>query len=47
MQILKVPDGTVRVMLEGLERARVQSYQQIEPYFEVEIERLPDAGHEG
>ena len=26
MQILKVPDGTVRVMLEGMERARVVEY---------------------
>ena len=47
MQILKVPDGTVRVMLEGLERARIKSYSQVEPYFEVEIERLPDGPAKG
>ncbi|MBV9851787.1 MAG: endopeptidase La [Armatimonadetes bacterium] len=47
MQILKVPDGTVRVMLEGLERARVLSYRQTEPFFEVEVERLPDGPARG
>jgi ATP-dependent Lon protease len=47
MQILKVPDGTVRVMLEGIERARVTSYLQSEPYFQVEAERLPDRPTKG
>ncbi len=40
MQVLRVPDGTVRVMLEGLERCRVVKYEQVEPYYRVEIERL-------
>lgn len=41
MQVLRVPDGTVRVMLEGMERARVVRYIQTEPYFRVQIEPLP------
>ena len=40
MQVLRVPDGTVRVMLEGLERCRVVKYEQSEPFFRVEVERL-------
>ena len=40
MQVLRVPDGTVRVMLEGLERCRVVKYEQVEPFYRVEIERL-------
>ncbi len=40
MQILKVPDGTVRVMLEGVARARVLEYTQNEPYFRVKVEPL-------
>lgn len=40
MQILKVPDGTVRVMLEGVERVRITHYLQIEPFFKVHIARL-------
>jgi ATP-dependent Lon protease len=40
MQILRVPDGTVRVMLEGLERCRVKRYLQTEPFYRVEVEPL-------
>ena len=43
IQILKVPDGTVRVMLEGKERVRVTEWLQTEPFFGVRIERLPVA----
>jgi len=41
IQILKVPDGTVRVMLEGLERVEVLEYTQNEPFFKVRIRTLP------
>ncbi|HZT40844.1 MAG TPA: endopeptidase La [Chthonomonadaceae bacterium] len=41
MQILRVPDGTVRVMLEGLERCRVVEYLQDEPFYRVLVEPLP------
>ena len=40
IQILKVPDGTVRVMLEGKERVRVAEWLQAEPFFQVRAERL-------
>jgi ATP-dependent Lon protease len=43
MQVLRVPDGTVRVMLEGLERCRIQKYIQTEPYFCVSVEPLKPA----
>ncbi len=41
IQILKVPDGTVRVMLEGKERVRVTEWLQTDPFFQVQSERLP------
>lgn len=41
MQVLRVPDGTVRVMLEGLERARIRRYEQTEPHYRVSIETMP------
>ena len=47
LQMLKVPDGTVRVMLEGMERARIKSYRQTEPFFPVEVEPLPDDEPQG
>ena len=40
IQILKVPDGTVRVMLEGKERVRVTEWLQTEPFFRVSLEPL-------
>ena len=41
MQILRVPDGTMRVMLEGVERVRMLSYVQTEPYLRARIKVLP------
>ena len=41
MQILRVPDGTVRVMLEGVERCRIRKYLQTEPFYKVQLDPLP------
>ncbi len=40
LQLLKLPDGTVKVLVEGAERARVISYIEIDGYFSAEIETL-------
>lgn len=40
MQILKVPDGTVRVMLEGIHRIRIGEFAQTDPFFSVRAELL-------
>ena len=37
LQMLKLPDGTVKVLVEGAERARILRYVNTEPYFEAEI----------
>jgi len=36
LQLLKLPDGTVKVLVEGEARARVEDYARIEEYFEAE-----------
>ncbi len=41
MQVLRVPDGTVRVTLEAIERAKVSQFLRTEPYFKVRIKVLP------
>src|ERR1700750_1212441 len=34
LQLLKLPDGTVKVLVEGLERARVEKYTDRADYYE-------------
>lgn len=41
-QILKLPGDTVRVLVEGVSRARISNYIQLEPFFKAEIELLED-----
>ncbi len=42
LQLLKLPDGTVKVLVEGGMRARITSFAETEKYFEARVERLPD-----
>ena len=42
LQLLKLPDQTVRVLVEGKGRARVKAFTGRSDYFEAEVERLPD-----
>lgn len=37
---LNMPDGTVRVILAGRQRARIVEWVQSDPYYEVELERV-------
>lgn len=41
-QILRIPGGIVRVMVEGLKRARVIKFVRVEPFFLARIERLEE-----
>ena len=40
MQLLKMPDNTVRVMLEGSRRVRLTGFVQSDPYFLVQVEAI-------
>ncbi len=42
LQLLKLPDGTVKVLVEGSARAKVVRYIANENYFEAEVERVVD-----
>ncbi|SDG65627.1 endopeptidase La [Pelagibacterium luteolum] len=46
LQLLKLPDGTVKVLVEGLHRAKIDKYVQTEHYFEAQAEALPTEGHD-
>ncbi|MFC5068310.1 endopeptidase La [Flaviflagellibacter deserti] len=46
LQLLKLPDGTVKVLVEGIGRARVGKYREREDFYEAEAEVLDDVGAE-
>ncbi len=42
LQLLKLPDGTVKVLVEGTSRARITRYTENPEYFEAEVEQVPE-----
>ena len=42
LQLLKLPDGTVKVLVEGIHRATIDKYLQTEEYFEAEATELEE-----
>ncbi|HWM30195.1 MAG TPA: endopeptidase La [Methyloceanibacter sp.] len=42
LQLLKLPDGTVKVLVEGTRRAVISRYTDNNNYFEAEIERIEE-----
>lgn len=43
LQLLKLPDGTVKVLVEGSIRGQIDQYTQVEPFFRGDISTLHDA----
>ena len=43
MRMLKLPDGRVKILVQGMSKAKITSYVQTEPYFLVDIEKIPEA----
>ncbi|WP_462158623.1 endopeptidase La [Pseudoalteromonas sp. GB56] len=41
LQLLKLPDGTVKVLVEGTQRARIEKYTQEDDFFVAEVEYIP------
>jgi ATP-dependent Lon protease len=42
LQLLKLPDGTVKVLVEGGRRARIVGFKEGESHFEAFVEAMPD-----
>jgi ATP-dependent Lon protease len=42
LQLLKLPDGTVKVLVEGGRRARITGFKETDAYFEAQTEAMPD-----
>lgn len=40
LQMLKLPDGTVKVLVEGKQRGKITEFEQSEPYFQAQVTYL-------
>ncbi|WP_428392148.1 endopeptidase La [Lichenicoccus sp.] len=46
LQLLKLPDGTVKVLVEGGRRARIREFTETDSHFEATIDEIPEVGPE-
>ncbi len=46
MRMLKLPDGRVKILVQGMSKAKIKDYVQTEPYFLVNIEKLVEPKEE-
>ncbi|ACY17476.1 endopeptidase La [Haliangium ochraceum] len=42
IQLLRLPDGTVKVLVEGKQRARILGYEQTSPFFLAEVQEIAE-----
>ena len=42
LQLLKLPDGTVKVLIEGMHRVRISSFDESEEYYQADVVALED-----
>jgi ATP-dependent Lon protease len=47
MRMLKMPDGRIKILVQGIARARIAKVLQTAPYFRASIERIEDTEPEG
>src|SRR6476661_4380799 len=47
MQLLRLPDGTVKVLVEGKKRARIKKFPQTEEFFLVDVEEISELSAKG
>jgi ATP-dependent Lon protease len=46
MRMLKLPDGRIRILVQGLARAKVEHISQVDPYLQAKIERIAEPAAE-
>jgi len=47
MRMLKLPDGRIRVLVQGLSRVKVKRFIHTEPFFQASVEQVPEPVIEG
>ena len=45
-RMLKVPDGSLRILVQGGQRVRITEWVGTEPYLMAQVTELPDVVHE-
>ena len=46
-KMIKLPDGTMRILVQGLQRVRTRAFTQTEPYLRADVEKIEDVVDEG
>ena len=46
IQLLRLPDGTVKVLIEGKKRVKIESFAENEKFFKVKVKTFDDAGED-
>jgi ATP-dependent Lon protease len=46
-RLFRAPDGTIRLLVQGIARYRVKDFYQVEPYLKANIELIPETTQEG
>jgi ATP-dependent Lon protease len=47
IQLLRLPDGTVKVLVEGRARARIRSFESHDPFFACQVEAVQEVDEDG
>lgn len=47
LQLLRLPDGTVKALIEGKQRAMIENFLDDQPFFMVEVSKLPKEAEAG
>lgn len=42
MRMRKLPDGRIKILVQGLTKARIMSYEQTTPFFETKLQKIED-----
>jgi len=45
MRMRKLSDGRVKVLIQGVCKAKITDFKSSEPFFEVKVEKVPEQGH--
>ena len=46
-KMIKLPDGTMRILVQGLQRVRTGEYTQVEPYLRADVGKIEDVVDKG